>query len=127
MLTLFATSVVGTTIQADGFRYTLIKEQSECNSNDLWLGKRSLKSCAEECARRRDCRFFIHGKEGTKLDDCYVEYTVGRKCPEGWEEDAFDFWEIGAPWIGCTEPRATNYDSKATLDDGSRKISEAQL
>ncbi len=106
MLTLFATSVVGTTIQADGFRYTLIKEQSECNSNDLWLGKRSLKSCAEECARRRDCRFFIHGKEGTKLDDCYVEYTVGRKCPEGWEEDAFDFWEIGAPWIGCTEPRA---------------------
>lgn len=121
MLTLFATSTVGTTIQADGFRYTLIKEQSECNSNDLWLGKRSLKSCAEECARRRDCRFFIHGKEGTKLDDCYVEYTVGRKCPEGWEEDAFDFWEIGAPWIGCTEPRATNYDSKATLDDGSCK------
>ena len=106
MLTLFATSVVGTTIQANDFRYTLIKEQSECNSNDLWLGKRSLKSCAEECARRRDCRFFIHGKEGTKLDDCYVEYTVGRKCPEGWEEDAFDFWEIGAPWIGCTEPRA---------------------
>ena len=49
MLTLFATSIVGTTIQADGFRYTLIKEQSECNSNDLWLGKRSLKSCAEEC------------------------------------------------------------------------------
>ena len=47
MLTLFATST-GTTIQADGFRYTLIKEQSECNSNDLWLGKRSLKSCAEE-------------------------------------------------------------------------------
>ena len=40
MLTLFATSIVGTTIQADGFRYTLIKEQSECNSNDLWLGKR---------------------------------------------------------------------------------------
>ena len=95
MLTLFATCAA-TTIQADGFRYTLIKEQSECNSNDLWLGKRSLKSCAEECARRRDCRFFIHGKEGTKLDDCYVEYTVGRKCPEGWEEDAFDFWEIGA-------------------------------
>ena len=51
MLTLFATTTVGTTIQADGFRYTLIKEQSECNSNDLWLGKRSLKSCAEECAR----------------------------------------------------------------------------
>ena len=95
MLTLLATSAVGTTIQANDFRYTLIKEQSECNSNDLWLGKRSLKSCAEECARRRDCRFFIHGKEGTKLDDCYVEYTVGRKCPEGWEEDAFDFWEIG--------------------------------
>ena len=53
MLTLLATSVVGTTIQADGFRYTLIKKQSECNSNDLWLGMRSLKSCAEECARRR--------------------------------------------------------------------------
>ena len=34
MLALLATSVVGTTIQADGFRYTLIKEQSECNSND---------------------------------------------------------------------------------------------
>ena len=48
MLALLATSTVGTTIQADGFRYTLIKEQSECNSNDLWLGKRSLKSCAEE-------------------------------------------------------------------------------
>ena len=51
MLTLLATTTVGTTIQADGFRYTLIKEQSACNSNDLWLGKRSLKSCAEECAR----------------------------------------------------------------------------
>ena len=90
MLTLFATSTVGTTIQADGFRYTLIKEQSECNSNDLWLGKRSLKSCAEECARRRDCRFFIHGKEGTKLDDCYVEYTVGRKCPARRVDDVDD-------------------------------------
>ena len=43
MLSLLATSIIGTTIQANDFRYTLIKEQSECNSNDLWLGSRAAR------------------------------------------------------------------------------------
>ena len=39
--------------------------------------------------------------------------------PEEFEEDEFDFYELKAAWIGCMEPRASNYNSAATIDDNS--------
>ena len=70
-------------------------------------------------AAAKDCRFFIYGSGGTKAGDCYVEFTKKRTCPEEFEEDEFDFYELKAAWIGCMEPRASNYNSAATIDDNS--------
>ena len=36
----------------------------------------------------------------------------------GFEDDSFDFYEMSAEWIGCMEPRSSNFDSKALVDSG---------
>ena len=103
-----------------GYRYELIQAGVECKSKEIDnFGKQpSYGACADKCAEKKNCRFFIFGTSGTKAGDCYSEKTKSASCPEGWEVDQFDFYELQAPWVGCTEPHARNYDSKATVDGG---------
>ena len=92
----------------------------ECNSDDHFYGKQdTAEKCAEKCAENEDCRFFIFGTNGTKVGDCYHEDTHSASCAEGWEDDVFDFYELKAPWIGCTDPQARNYDPKYKMADNS--------
>ena len=43
--------------------YTLIKEDAECQSDDMKLGEfATIADCADACARHHDCNFFIMGK-----------------------------------------------------------------
>ena len=115
-------------IRADGAHtFEIVKKGAECKSPDRWLGPdgdpthkvATVEECAAACAAAKDCRFFIYGSGGTKAGDCYVEFTKKRTCPEEFEEDEFDFYELKAAWIGCMEPRASNYNSAATIDDNS--------
>ena len=48
--------------------------------------------CSER-ENRLGGKFFIYGKGG-KAGSCWWETTPSRDCPEGWEEDAYDFYEI---------------------------------
>jgi hypothetical protein len=105
---------------AAGYRYELVHAGVECKSADKWYGKTtSAAECAQVCGAAKDCRFFTFGTSGSKLGDCYRENTRSADCPEGWEVDSFDFYELQAPWVGCTEPRARNYDPQATADSGT--------
>ena len=111
----------------DAHTFEIVKKGAECKSPDRWLGPdgdpthkvATVEECAAACAAAKDCRFFIYGSGGTKAGDCYVEFTKKRTCPEEFEEDEFDFYELKAAWIGCMEPRASNYNSAATIDDNS--------
>jgi len=97
----------------------LVKRGVECNSDDHWYGKKdTVEECQKSCADARDCHFFIYGWNGTKKGDCYRENTEDAVCVEGWEEDSFDFYELVAPWIGCTEPKAVNYNKDAKINSG---------
>jgi hypothetical protein len=116
-------AVLGGVLQAtlpDGVSHVLIKSNVECNSDDANLGwSRSAEDCAEKCAASKDCRFFIYGTSGTKEHDCYKEKTLTGECAESFESDLFDFYELKAPWIGCADPQATNYNPDYLVNDRS--------
>ena len=74
--------------------HTLIKRNAECRSEGEFLGKfTSLDECANACRRKNECAFFIYGIEN-KMGKCWWEKTSGAGCPEGWETDNFDFYEL---------------------------------
>ena len=76
--------------------YRLVKTNAECASGDLKLGEfATVAECAAAC-RQSACRFFIYGHdyEPTKRGHCWHEFTYDASCPEGWEEDGYDFYEL---------------------------------
>ena len=71
-----------------------LQSDVECKSADVYLGKfSSIYGCAAACEERDTCTFFVFGK-GSKRGKCYWEKTIGPNCPEGWENDEFDFMKI---------------------------------
>ena len=117
----------GSCLQADGARqgagppFRLVKENAECMSSDMSLGEKATRDeCAEACINTADCKFFIYGK-GSKSRRCWFEYTQSEDCPEGWEPDEYDFYEIISPSStsplaegrGKHYPCAMNEDPKA--------------
>ena len=105
-----------------GFTFTQRRAHAQCGSNDLRIGGFStLQRCAEACAATRSCRFFTFAPHSHANGDCYQEYTLQATCPEGWDytDRNYSFYELNASWMGCTEPRAANFRSEATVDDGS--------
>ena len=78
--------------------YKLVKSGHECKSSDFWLGwENSLTECAKTCANTNGCHFFIYGTEGN-TEKCYWEKTSSPDCPDGWEEDEYNFYEISSKW-----------------------------
>ena len=57
-------------------------------------------------------------------DRPYWEHTETAECTEGWEVDEYDFYSIWCTGSGegchpgCTEKRASNFDSTANVLDG---------
>ena len=48
------------------------------------------------CRVTRDgCKYFIYGK-ASKSSECYWEKTESASCPDGWEDDSYDFYSISA-------------------------------
>lgn len=77
-----------------GHTPVLEKVDRECTSGDRYLGTfNRLGSCYQACRDDPGCGFFIYGK-GTKAGKCYAEKTRTALCPEGWETDAYDFYEM---------------------------------
>lgn len=97
--------------------FKLLKTGVECTSNDTQLGYHpGSQACADACASTAGCVFFISGT-ASKAGNCYVEWTSRATCPEGFELDSYDFYQLDKPGVvGCTEPRAPNYVPEATID-----------
>ena len=72
----------------------LIKEGHECGSKDTELANgASLAECAQMCKAIAGCKYFISGT-GAKSGRCFMEKTQSASCPEGWEVDQYNFYEI---------------------------------
>ena len=72
----------------------MIKSGAECKSGDEDLGVRdTVGECADACLLKSGCNFFIYGTGG-KAGECWWEKTSDASCPEDWEEDQYDFYEI---------------------------------
>ena len=75
--------------------YRLIKSNVGCKSVESSLGSRpSLSECANACRNTENCHFFIYGKGWLKKGWCYWEKTSEASCPEGWENDNYDFYKL---------------------------------
>ena len=81
----------------DNSIYTPVRYAAECNSEDEWLGSfKSLMECALACQATHGCVYFVYGN-GLKNKKCYWEKTTKTQnevCPEGWEEDHYDFYRL---------------------------------
>jgi len=74
--------------------YILLNSGAECDSDDNWLGEfTTIQECANVCRKTECCNFFLYGT-GEKDGQCYWEKTENKNCPEDWEEDSFNFYEI---------------------------------
>ena len=72
----------------------MVKSGVECNSEDKHLGDLdNVWECADACKEISECKYFIYGT-GEKEGICFWEKTESADCPEGWEEDQFDFYEM---------------------------------
>ena len=76
-----------------------MKSGVECDSSDSRLENVwSVAECANQCHAMKDsCKFFIVGNGlYTEISEerCYVEHTSDSSCPEGWDSDSYDFYEM---------------------------------
>ena len=81
-----------------------IKVGHECKSADKHLGKfDSVGQSRNACKYKRGCKFFIYGTNSKNIKknegQCYWEKTSDSSCPEGWEEDEFDFYKLMRKFI----------------------------
>ena len=71
-----------------------MKHGAECKSNDENLGIQvSFADCANACKEKNGCKYFIYGY-GSKAKMCWWEKTKTTECPEGWEQDDYNFYEL---------------------------------
>jgi len=78
---------------SDSATFHIKKYGHECNSKDQSLGKfDTVEECSEACTSTAGCRFFVFGTKG-KEGKCYWEKTETGECLEGWQSDAYDFFE----------------------------------
>ena len=83
---------------SEAVNYRLLKSGVECQSDDQRLVDGSLSECADACSDINECHYFIIGTGG-KEGLCWWEKTENGTCPEGWEVDEYDFYEmIGKLW-----------------------------
>jgi len=77
-----------------GIPIYVAKRNAECYSNDENLGNQvSFADCAKVCKEKTGCKYFIYGY-GSKAKRCWWEKTKTADCPEGWEYDEYNFYEI---------------------------------
>ena len=71
-----------------------MKQGVECNSDDERLRVNvSIGECANACKEKEGCNFFRFGT-GIKAGKCYWEKTPKATCPEGWQDNDYNFYIV---------------------------------
>ena len=56
-----------------------------------------MAECASACRDTNGCQFFVYGTRW-KAGYCYWEKTASADCPEGWEDDNYDFFSLSGKY-----------------------------
>jgi len=75
-------------------QYNLVKSNAECKSRGADLGKKDTVTQCAETVRLEGGRFFIYGHGLFKDKNCWMESTQSASCPEGWQKDDYNFYEL---------------------------------
>jgi len=114
----------------------LLKPGAECNNKPANEENMNNKHTLDECmdaVHQKGGSHFIYGKEGKlgKAGRCYMENSASF-CPEGWEEDDYDFYgiEAGRPLIlksghECGNDNEENMQKQVSLVACMKKVQEA--
>ena len=74
--------------------FELIKRGVECRSADIQIGVvYTVSACAHLCQIKPGCKYFIVGNNGGS-ENCFQEHTHSHTCPEGWDWDSYDFYQL---------------------------------
>ena len=77
------------------YSFELVRDGGECGSSDAGLPRSSVEGgveeCAVNCAAENGCEFFSYNA-GNRY--CFHEFTTSRDCPEGFDDDSFDFYAL---------------------------------
>ena len=99
--------------------YTLIKAGNECKSGDQRLrSSGTLEQCYQACISQSGCEFFLFGIN-SNAGYCYWDKTSSKSCPEGWNINNYDFYEMGS----CTTPSSITGYGNAGATETALKIS----
>ncbi len=91
------------TIKMCSQQFQLIKENQQCESNNIMYGEGfTLSECAMKCASDQQCLAFLYGKKA-KQGACLKETTISAECKEGFVMDNnYDYYmDQGA---NCSSP-----------------------
>ena len=66
--------------------------RSRTPNTSYWRSRRNERAPSGKTVPK--CNYFIFGKPH-KRNKCYQEYTSSASCPEGWDPDMYDFYELG--------------------------------
>ena len=81
-------------------RSTMVTAGVQCQSDHESLGKSlgtfdSFYECEQACIDKEGCKYFLYGQPGTgNAKNCYWEKTESASCPEGFEEDTYNFHSL---------------------------------
>ena len=74
-----------------------MKKGVYCDSDFSWFDTfANVQGCADSCAAKPECKFFIYGA-GSNKGYCYSQETSSASCPEGFKQDEYDFYELTRP------------------------------
>ena len=82
------------TIKMCSQQFQLIKENQQCESNNIMYGEGfTLSECAMKCASDQQCLAFLYGKKA-KQGACLKETTISAECKEGFVMDNnYDYYK----------------------------------
>jgi len=81
---------------------SLVKKSVECKSGDTKIAGGAQGSVLEcrNAVKKQGGKFFIFGRPREGKDhECWMEYTSSASCPQGWEKDKYDFWQVENPTV----------------------------
>jgi len=76
--------------------HVLIKTGVECKSGDNSMGKKATVQLCADAVHKAGGKHFIYGTGG-KSGWCWKENTSKNTCPQGWQNDQYNFYSFEAP------------------------------
>jgi len=95
----------------------VLREDAACKSGGKKLGNVDSVAACAELVKARGGKYFIYGKK-RKQGRCVLEQTASADCPEGWEDDLFDFYEVA----GDTQAAAPAPGPAAPWTEEKKKV-----